>query len=139
MHTLKALHSLSTWPAHYHPVFIIYIMYINLWLHMAWCYFRSHSSVGWSKHLSIQVSQVMNHVISRATDYQTLSFIHTNLPFSSAILKEGFQQRFEQWKCQLIQCIAVQGDNFKGNRTIHVKGIHDSLYRSIPGPVLSLL
>jgi len=58
----------------------------------------------------------MNHVISRATDYQTLSFIHSNLPFSRAIPKEGFQQCFEQWKCQLIQCIAVQGDNFKGNR-----------------------
>jgi len=58
----------------------------------------------------------MKHVISRATDYQTLSFIHTNLPFSRAIPKEGFQQCFEQWKCQLIQCIAVQGDNFEGNR-----------------------
>lgn len=60
--TLDALHSLSTWPAHYHPVFIIYI---NLWHHMAWCNFRSHSSVGWRKHFSIQVSQVMNHVIPR--------------------------------------------------------------------------
>lgn len=114
--TLEALPSLSTWPAHYHPVFIMYITYINLRLHMAWCYFRSHSSVGWRKHFSTQVSQVINHVISRATDFQTLSFIHTNLPFSRAIPKEGFQQCFEQWKCQLIQCISVQGDDFKGNR-----------------------
>jgi hypothetical protein len=108
-------------------VHYIYIMYINLLLHMAWYYFISHSSAGSRKHFSTQVSQVTNHVISRATDYQTLSFIHTNLPFSRAIPKEGFQQCFEQWKCQLIQCIAVQGDNFKCNTTIHVRGIHNSL------------
>jgi hypothetical protein len=85
------------------PSCVHYIHYIyKLVTPYGWCYFRSHSSVGWRKHFWTQVSH-------------TLSFIHTNLLFSRAIPKEGFQQCFEQWKCQLIQCIAVQGDNFKGS------------------------
>jgi hypothetical protein len=52
------------------------------------------------------VSQVMDHVISRAIDHQTPStFTNTNSPLSRA-----FHPCFKQWRGQLIKHTAVQGD-----------------------------
>jgi len=124
--TLDALPSLSTRPAHYHPVFIIYITYISLWLHMAWWYFRFHSSVGWRKHSE---HRFHTHCHSYIQIYYSQEQFQRRC--SSNVLNSGNANSSSVLLCK--------GTISKVAGTIHVKGIHDSFYRGIPGAVFSLL
>ena len=111
------VHMTCSLPSCVHYIYIY--MYKNLSLHMAWCYTSDlthqlaegtaflHKYHRWWT-MWFQGPQVIRHCHS-----------HTQIHHSQEQFQGGrgrFQQCFEQWKCQLIKCIAGQGNNFKGTR-----------------------